>query len=59
MHVKHGPEQKVITADWQYLKEKYIETFLAKYRIQNKEHLKEGKVTTYTDHMENPIFYHT
>lgn len=33
MHVRHGLQRKVMTADWQYLKEKYLETFLAQYII--------------------------
>lgn len=32
--MKHGPQQKRITADWQYSKEKYLKTFLVQYTIQ-------------------------
>jgi len=33
MHVIHGPQRKGITVDWQYFKERYLETFLDQYTI--------------------------
>jgi len=35
MYVRHGPQRKVMTTDWQYSNERYLETFLAQYIIQS------------------------